>query len=175
MSEVKLTAKQEKFCQEYMVDLNATQAALRSGYSEHSSKQIGTENIAKPAIQARIAELQKKASKKVEVTVEMLLQEYKRIGFGDPRKIITWSGDTSILKPSDELTDDEIAMVSGVVQKKGKYGDTVEIKFNDKIAALDKLAKHLGFYKEVIDINKTVSISDEDKAILDRLGVKVDD
>ena len=61
---IKLTSKQEMFCLEYMKDLNATQAAIRASYSEKTAKDIGCENLAKPNIQERIAELMKERSEK---------------------------------------------------------------------------------------------------------------
>jgi phage terminase small subunit len=105
----------------------------------------------------------------------MIIQELMRIGFGDIRNIVKWNGDIALIKNSDELTKDDMAMVAGVVQKKSKFGDTVEIKFNDKLAALDKLARHVGLYKDVVEVKKTVAISDEDKELLERIGIKVDD
>ncbi|MGN1318413.1 MAG: terminase small subunit [Lachnospirales bacterium] len=55
---MKLTAKQKRFCEEYIIDCNATQAAIRAGYSELSARQMGTENLSKPSIREYISELQ---------------------------------------------------------------------------------------------------------------------
>ena len=54
VAETKLTAKQQRFCDEYLTDLNATQAAIRAGYSEKTARQIGTENLSKPYIREYI-------------------------------------------------------------------------------------------------------------------------
>lgn len=54
MADKKLTAKQQRFCDEYLIDLNATQAAIRAGYSEKAARQIATENMAKPSIKEYI-------------------------------------------------------------------------------------------------------------------------
>lgn len=70
----KLTAKQEMFCQEYLKDLNATQAAKRAGYSEISCKQQGTENLAHPSIAERLAELMEERTKKVQVDAQYVLE-----------------------------------------------------------------------------------------------------
>lgn len=75
---MKLTIKQRLFCKEYVVNgYNATQAALAVGYSEHSSKQIGTENIAKPLIKAYIAELMKETEKKLDLSRDWVANKLK--------------------------------------------------------------------------------------------------
>ncbi len=71
----KLTPKQERFIEEYMIDLNATKAALRSGYSEKTAQRIGSENLSKPLIKARIEELQAETSSKLQVTKESLIND----------------------------------------------------------------------------------------------------
>ena len=69
----KLTAKQEMFCKEYLIDLNATQAAIRAGYSENTAKDIGCENLAKPNIAVKIEELMSKRSNKAQISSETVL------------------------------------------------------------------------------------------------------
>lgn len=73
----KLTPKQRRFIEEYLIDLNATQAAIRAGYSAASAKQIGTENLSKPAIAAAIAEGQAKHAQDCGVTVQWVLKGLK--------------------------------------------------------------------------------------------------
>ena len=79
VDDVKLEPKQESFCAEYMIDLNATQAAIRAGYSKNSARQIGSENLSKPAIADRIAELQAERGAKTELDAEWVLERLKRI------------------------------------------------------------------------------------------------
>jgi len=79
VDDVKLEPKQESFCAEYMIDLNATQAAIRAGYSKNSARQIGSENLSKPAIADRIAELQAERGAKTELDAEWVLKRLKRI------------------------------------------------------------------------------------------------
>ena len=69
-----LTPKQQRFVEEYLIDLNATQAAIRAGYSEKTARDIGCENLAKPNIAKAIEEAQEKLSNKTQVTVEMVVQ-----------------------------------------------------------------------------------------------------
>jgi len=69
-----LTPKQQRFVDEYLIDLNATQAAIRAGYSEKTAKEIGSENLTKPNIAKAIQEAQSRLSNKAQVTVEMVVQ-----------------------------------------------------------------------------------------------------
>ena len=75
MGSRKLTNKQKMFCKEYLIDLNATQAAIRAGYSEKTAKDIGCENLAKPNIQGYIQQLMDKRSQKVEISAEDILND----------------------------------------------------------------------------------------------------
>lgn len=70
----KLTAKQEQFCQEYLIDLNATQAAIRAGYSQKTARQIGEQNLSKLDIQARLKSLQEDRQRRVEVDQDYVLK-----------------------------------------------------------------------------------------------------
>ena len=76
-----LTAKQQRFVEEYLVDLNATQAAIRAGYSPETARSIGSENLSKPDIADAIAEGRAKLSEKCEVTAERVIRELALIGF----------------------------------------------------------------------------------------------
>lgn len=145
-----LTAKQENFCQEYLLDLNATQASIRAGYSADSAGTIGWENLKKPEIQARILELRTESAAKLNITKERILQEYARLAFFDVRKIHTTDG---AMKPIHEIDDDSAAAIAGIKVYEEKTGfedveitGTIrEVKLADKRAALDSLCKVLGY------------------------------
>jgi len=74
-----LTAKQEMFCREYLVDLNATQAAIRAGYSSNAASEIGSENLGKPQISDRISELMAERTQRVTVSADYVLERAKMI------------------------------------------------------------------------------------------------
>lgn len=75
----KLNAKQVRFCEEYLIDLNATQAAVRAGYSVKTAKQMGSENLSKPDIAEYIAELKQDRSKKTEIDAAWVLAAAKKV------------------------------------------------------------------------------------------------
>lgn len=83
-----LTAKQARFVKEYLVDLNATQAAIRAGYSEKTAKVIGSENLTKPAIASAVAAAQQKRSEEIGITAHAVLGDLWTIAKADPRELI---------------------------------------------------------------------------------------
>jgi phage terminase small subunit len=150
-----LAPKQARFVEEYLVDLNATQAAIRAGYKHpdvQGPRLLGNVRVA-AAIQARRAKL----SKKIEVTQERVLQELARIAFSDTRDLFVWDEESAAYVPSKNLTDDQAAAIAGVeaetirtVNEDGTVETKIKLKLRtyDKKGALDSLAKHLGMFVE---------------------------
>jgi len=79
----KLTPKQEMFCKEYLIDLNANQAAIRAGYSEQTAHVIGPENLVKPCVSTRLGELLKERQDRTEVTADMVIKELAVMAFSN--------------------------------------------------------------------------------------------
>lgn len=147
-----LTVKQSKFIDEYLVDLNATQAALRAGYSEKTADRIGHENLKKLEIAQELKKRLDEQQKRTQITADRVLQEYARIAFLDPRKFFNEDGSP---KPITELDEDTAAALAGfdVMEIYEGTGDTKRFvgylkKFKpvDKKGALDSLARHLGLF-----------------------------
>lgn len=82
----KLTDKQEKFCYEYVLHLNATKAAINAGYSEKTAYSIGCENLTKPEIQARIKYMQDNLAETAQLSALRVLKEHEKIAFNDEEK-----------------------------------------------------------------------------------------
>ncbi len=153
-----LTPKQRRFVDEYLIDLNATQAAIRAKYSAKTARQIGEENLSKPDIQAAIAARMKAREARTEITQDMVLKELAKIGFSDIRKIVKWGetelrvvdgedGDTMpyhglALVDSSEVDDDTAAAIAEVSQ--GREG--LKVKLHDKKGALVEMGRHLGLF-----------------------------
>lgn len=94
-----LTDKQEMFCREYLIDLNATQAAFRAGYSERTARALGCENLTKPDIQNRIAELKAQRNEQVNIYAAYVLRRLVEIDQMDVLDIVS---DNLSLKPVSE-------------------------------------------------------------------------
>ena len=74
-----MTPKQERFVEEYLVDLNATQAAIRAGYSEQTARQIGAQNLSKLVIQQAIEAARNKRSERVELTQDEVVRDLREL------------------------------------------------------------------------------------------------
>lgn len=139
----KLTAKQQRFVNEYLIDLNATQAAIRAGYSKKTAFSIGTENLRKPAIQKAIQQRKQAREQRTEITQDRVIQELAAIGFSkgtDYAKITPGGG--VVFVSTDELTESQKAAVISI--KETQNG--TEIRLADKVKALELLGKHLGLF-----------------------------
>lgn len=148
----KLTPKQQRFVEEYLIDLNGTQAAIRAGYSAKTANQIAAEYLAKPNIAHAVAVEIAARSARTDVTQDRVVRELARIAFVDPTKVVDFN--TGTVKP--DLDEDDRAVLAGV---KVKYGDTCterEVKFADKLKALELLGRHLNLFTD--NIQMTVDV-----------------
>ena len=170
----KLTPKQERFVEEYLVDLNATQAAIRTGYSEKTAAEQASRLLTNVKIQTAIAAGRQRLADKAGISQERVLKEYARLAFLDIRKAFDEDGN---LKPIHELDDDTAAAIAGLeVEVRRVAGDSTEeledqahggslkrqrgeltarlhkIKLSDKKGALDSIARHLGMFVDKTEI-----------------------
>lgn len=158
-----LTEKQKRFVAEYLVNLNATQAAIKAGYSEKTAEVIGYENLRKPQIAEAIDRAMKDRQQRTEITQDAVLKELARVAFANgadfakvvckevPTTVVDGEGNIqTVLKrqqfvelaATEELPADKRAAISGI--KEGKYG--IEVSSYDKVRALELLGKHLGLF-----------------------------
>jgi len=151
----KLTAKQATFLDEYLTDLDATQAAIRGGYSKRAARQIGDENMSKPAISAAIAEARAGRSVRTEIIADRVVRELARIAFFDVRKAFNPDG---TMKPLDQLDDDAAAAIAGIEVSELRDGDgnvvgvLKKLKICEKLGALDKLGRFLGMWNDKLKL-----------------------
>lgn len=150
-----LPPRQQRFVNEYLIDLNATQAAIRAGYSAKTADVQGPRLLGNVGVAAAIAKAQAKRSERTGITADRVLQELARIGFSDLRKAVSWSGGTVELKSSAELDDDTAAAVAEV----GQTRDGVKIKLHDKQAALVSIGRHLGMFTDRTEHSGAVGVS----------------
>jgi phage terminase small subunit len=149
-----LTDKQKAFVEEYLIDLNATQAAIRAGYSEKTARQVGNENLTKPDVADAIAAAQAERSQRTEVSADRVLLELARISFSDAMRhyVIDEEGNVQLAEGAPEGAT---AAVSSIKRKSrtvtNKQGDTetfveTEIRLWDKNTAIANAGKHLGMF-----------------------------
>lgn len=146
MAKSGLTAKQARFVEEYLVDLNAAAAARRAGYTHKRSEAVGYDLLTKTDIQAAIEAAQKERSARTGITADRVIAEIAKIAFADPRKVMAWGPGGIELVDSAALSDADAAIVSEVSESISQSGSSVKIKLHSKLDALEKLAKHVGVY-----------------------------
>lgn len=140
-----MNAKQTRFCEEYLIDLNATQAAIRAGYSPETAGAIGAENLKKPQIQKAIARAMADRSRRTGVNADRIVMELAKIAFVNAADVI--DADDATLK-TDAAAEDLAAVQSVKVKSFGDDGVEREIKLADKIKALELLGRHLGMFND---------------------------
>jgi phage terminase small subunit len=153
-----ITEKQRVFVDEYLIDLNATQAAVRAGYSVQTANKIGSQLLGKTRLQSAIAAAQAQRAERTAIAADRVLLELQRIAFFDIRRIL--NGDGSI-KAVDEWDDAAVAAVSsfevfeefeGRGDGRKQTGITKKLKLHSKVTALINLGQHLGLFKTKVEL-----------------------
>ena len=171
-----LTDKQAQFVREYLLDLNATKAAIRAGYSERSAENQGARLIGNDEVRAAIDAAKVKRSEKTEITAERVLAEIARMAFYDPADIMREIGDEDaddegryrysddgkiygLRGPGDirSLPENVRRAITG--WSWDKAGNFV-VKLADKSKALDQLARHLSLYNDKLEVTGVDALAD---------------
>ena len=154
----KLTEKQQRFIDEDWIDLNATQAAIRAGYSVKTAREQASQNLTKLNIQQAISEKMAERSKRTGVNQDRIVLELAKIAFVNAADVI--DSDDATIKAG--ATADDTAAIQSVKVKviPTKEGEGVEreIRLNDKLKALELLGKHLGMWNDKLDVNLNIPV-----------------
>ncbi|WP_313187373.1 terminase small subunit [Lacrimispora sp.] len=154
-----LTAKQKIFADEYLIDLNATRA-YKVAYPRVKKDETARANSSRMLTNANVAvyveKRMKDREKRTEITQDMVLKELAKIGFADVTDFVTIE-DKGILrvvqvKTTDEMPGDKMGAIAGI--KEGANG--IEIKLNDKGKALELIGRHLGMFKDKLEVSGTL-------------------
>src|SRR5258706_11449046 len=156
-----LSERHKRFVEEYILDLNATEAYKRTGFKAKNNNVAGVEGhrlLSNPKIQAYLDIKRAELAQSLGVTQEKVLREFCRVAFFDPRKLYDSNGN---LKPITELDDESAAVIGSIevteeFQGRGEaresIGFTKKVQLVSKIAALNSLADHLGIIKKKIEL-----------------------
>ena len=159
----KLTEKQQRFVDEYLIDLNATQAAIRAGYSAKTADVQGSRMLGNVKVQQAIAEAMAKRSKRTGVNQDRVVLELAKIAFVKMTDIVDGEG-----RIKSNATDDDLSCIESIKYKESdnEFGGSVEreVKISSKLKALELLGKHLGMWNDKLDVNiaSPIVISGED-------------
>ena len=162
---MKLPPMQDRFVDEWLIDFNGTQAAIRAGYSERSARSIAGRLLTKDNIQAEISRRQKDLQRRTEVSQERVVKELARVAFADATDYVQVetrtvekddgtevSYQTVTLKNTAELSPEQRAAIAGI--KQGANG--IEVKLCDKLKALELLGRHIGMFNDKLEVKATV-------------------
>ncbi|WP_330645922.1 terminase small subunit [Butyricicoccus faecihominis] len=142
-----MTKKQIRFTEEYLIDLNATQAAIRAGYSTDGAGQQGCALLKNPNIRARIDKAIAERSRRTGVNADRVVRELARLAFVDPTQLVDFKSG----KVLPDASEDDRAALAGVKVKKMDTGVEREVKIADKVKALELLGKHVGLFDKGAD------------------------
>lgn len=149
-----MTPKQEAFVREYLIDLNATQAAIRAGYSEATAQEQGSRLLSNVMVAAAIKAGQEVLAEQAQVTKERIVAEFCRMGFYDPASIAgaPMSGPEDIPNLPEDVRR---SIVGWGWDKAGNF----TLKLADKNAALVNLGRHLGMFTDKVETKGEMSIN----------------
>lgn len=167
-----LNEKQKRFCEEYIVDLNASKAAIRAGYSEKSANAIACQNLTKLNFQSYISELQEKRAERVGITQDEVLAELKNFAFADITQTLLLTTEQMMNLPVEvrrmitkyKHTTRSFKDQNGETVKE----DVLELWFVDKIKSFEMINRHIGFYG-VDNAQKTDMTPNEREEMLAKL------
>lgn len=156
-----LTVKQQRFVDEYLIDLNATQAAIRVGYSKKTADQQASRLLTNVKVREYLAQRQEERAQRTEITQDMVLKELAKIGFSDIRKVVRW-GETQVRMvdgeddaPEDMIPYHGLALIdsteiddntAGAIAEVSQSRDGLKVKLHDKKGALVDIGRHLGMF-----------------------------
>lgn len=157
-----MTEAQKRFCNEFLIDLNATRAykvAYPNCKKDETARANGSRLLTKANIQEYVAEKMKEREQRTEVTQDMVIKELAKIAFFNPKNIF---GDNNTLKNIVSLDDDIASVITSVEtleeydgygKDREKIGNTTKVKLADKMKALEMLGRHLGMFKDKVEVD----------------------
>ena len=173
-----LTAKQARFVEEYLIDLNATRAATRAGYSEKTAYSQGDRLLKNVEVSAAVEKAKAARSKRTEITQDRVLNELALLGFSNMQDYMRSGPDGDPYLDFSGLTREQAAALTEVTVedfKDGRGDDAravkrVKFRLADKRAALVDIGKHLGMFKERVEHSGGVTfelVNDIDRGAAD--------
>lgn len=169
-SEFQITDRMKKFVDEYLVDFNATQAAIRAGYSPDTANEQGSQLLARPDIRELVAEGQKEIMDRTQTFQDNAVAELKIVGFSDLADFLTVKdGGIVEQKPFNELTKEQTKCIKKIKQtvRSSHSADgtilhqtaVIEIELHDKLKALELLGRHLGMFNDTLRLEGALPLT----------------
>jgi phage terminase small subunit len=144
----KLSLKQRKFVEQYLLTGNATKSAIAAGYSKASASSIGEENLRKPEIKQELEKHHERRKVEFEVDEKRIIQELASIAFFNLKSVMRPEGRGVSLKSWKEIPDEVSKAIASVSESENQMGSSQSIRSFDKIGALKLLGQHIGMWKD---------------------------
>lgn len=151
----KLTAKQQTFVEEYLIDLNATQAAIRAGYSAKNADKIGSELLGKTRVAEAVSMAMAERSRRTGINQDRILQEIAKLALVNIDDVV----DLRTGKVKGSATKEDLACIQSIKIKPTEFGEEREIKFYDKKGSLELAGKHLGMFKDKVEMDVDMELN----------------
>jgi len=169
-SEFQITDRMKKFVDEYLIDFNATQAAIRAGYSPDTANEQGSQLLARPDIRELVAEGQKAIAERTQTFQDNAVDELKIVGFSDLADFLTVKeGGIVEQKSFDQLTKAQTRCIKKIKQtvRTSHSSDgtilhqtaTLEVELYDKLKALELLGRHLGMFNDTLRLEGALPLT----------------
>lgn len=153
----KLTDKQKKFVEEYLIDLNATQSAIRAGYSPKTANEQGARLLANVSIQEAISKAMAERSRRTGINQDRIVQELARIAFVKITDVVDPDGEINTNASDDDLACIESYKVEDSDSVNGSSSKR-EVKLASKLKALELLGKHVGMWNDKIQVDVSIPV-----------------
>lgn len=157
MAKRQLSEQRQRFVDEYLIDLNGTQAAIRAGYSAKTAQEQASRLLSNVMVQQAISERMAERSKRTGVNQDRVVLELAKIAFVKMTDVVDSNG-----RIRDDATDDDLSCIESIKYKESdnEFGGSVEreVKIGSKLKALELLGKHLGMWNDKLDVNVTQPI-----------------
>ncbi len=155
--------KQERFVEEYLIDLNAKQAAIRAGYKPNNADVIGYQLLQKTSVKNAIEIAMAERSRRTGISQDRVLYELAKMAFVNISDVV----DLDNASVKADATEEDLACIQAVKIKPNEFGTEREIKMYDKKASLELLGRHLGIFKDNVKLDITPVVIGGDECLED--------
>lgn len=157
MAKRQLSEQRQRFVEEYLIDLNGTQAAIRAGYSVKTAQEQSSRLLSNVMVQEAISKAMAARSRRTGVNQDRVVLELAKLAFVKMTDVVDSNG-----RIREDATDDDLSCIESIKFKESdnEFGGSVEreVKIGSKLKALELLGKHLGMWNDKLDVNVTQPI-----------------
>ena len=154
----RMTDRQKRFVEEYLIDLNATQAAIRAGYSPQTAQEQGYQLLQKTSVQSAIGKAIAERSKRTGINQDRVIQELAKLAFVKMTDVVDSNG-----RIKSNASDDDLSCIEGIKYKSSssESGSSIEreVKIASKLKALELLGRHLGMFTDKINLTGETKVT----------------